>query len=78
MCLERKGWRVMSDFGFYRSMAWMSGVGFVIMFGMCMGALNQRDEARRMAMPQVTTANGVITLQCPARPDLDKEDQPKQ
>jgi len=41
-------------------------------------AVTQRNEARRMAMPQITTANGVITLQCPARPALEKEDQPKQ
>lgn len=61
-----------------RALNWLLGVGFVLMFGMCMGALNQRDEARRMVTPQISTANGVITLQCPARPELDKEDQPKQ
>ena len=47
-----------------RALNWLLGIGFVLMFCMCMGALNQRDEARRMAKPTITTANGVITFQC--------------
>lgn len=43
---------------------WIFGVGFFLMFFMCMSALNERDEARRMAMPQVQTEDGVITLRC--------------
>lgn len=61
-----------------RFLTWLFGLGFLAMFIMHEIAVTQRNEARRMAMPQITTANGVITLQCPARPALEKEDQPKQ
>ncbi|MFE1814148.1 hypothetical protein [Metapseudomonas otitidis] len=61
-----------------RPLTWLFGLGFLAIFIMFNVVVFQRDEARRMAMPQITTANGVITLQCPTRPDLDKEDQPKQ
>lgn len=54
----------MSDARMYRFFAWLFGVLLVFFFVMFNIVVSERDEARRMARPQITTENGVITLQC--------------
>lgn len=51
----------------YRFFTWLFGILLVLFFVMFNLVANERDEYRRMAKPQITTENGVITLQCDPR-----------
>lgn len=55
------------DARMYRFFAWLFGIMFAFTFVLFNLTVNERNEARAMAMPKITTENGVITLQCEPR-----------